>query len=256
MRLCAYVLAADPTWIEHSIPAYYPLVDRIVVSYDQESKGWTGQATAVEESLEKIRAVDPDGKCEYVPGIWRADDPMMGEVAQRQHAIGLLTDADWVLQLDTDEVLTAPDELLPVLESCQGTAVDWPSRTLYRRLSGGWFLEIVDRFYRRHVEFPGPLAIRPDATFTYGRRPEEGIVQAEGVTPLVHNSWARDEETTVRKVTTWGHASAEMVAYVDRVWKPATRRWPLMRNFHPLYGSLWPRLRPVRTSSLGVPGLQ
>ncbi len=42
MRLNAYVLAADPAWIEESVASYYDLVQRILVSFDDSGTSWTG----------------------------------------------------------------------------------------------------------------------------------------------------------------------------------------------------------------------
>src|SRR4051794_39995802 len=51
MRLTGYLLAADPAWIELSVTSYYPLVSRIIVSYDERGLGWTGIDIPVQECL-------------------------------------------------------------------------------------------------------------------------------------------------------------------------------------------------------------
>ena len=58
MKLAAYILAADPAWIDWSVPSYYDLVDRIIVSYDGDGLGWTGAPLQIEECLNRLRAID------------------------------------------------------------------------------------------------------------------------------------------------------------------------------------------------------
>ena len=105
-RIKAYVLAADPTWLERSVGAYYPFVDEIVVSYDRSSRGWTGAPVPVEECLTRLRVLDGDGKMRFCPGDFSSpvQDPMENDTLQRGVALQLASqEADWVLQLDTDE---------------------------------------------------------------------------------------------------------------------------------------------------------
>ena len=61
MRLNAYLLAADPTWIEAGIGSYYDAVAQIVVSYDRNHRGFTGRPVPVDECLARMRAIDRDG---------------------------------------------------------------------------------------------------------------------------------------------------------------------------------------------------
>ena len=61
-RIKAYILAADPTWIEESVGSYYPIVDEIIVSYDVDGRAYTGVPLPVETCLQKLRSIDRDGK--------------------------------------------------------------------------------------------------------------------------------------------------------------------------------------------------
>ena len=56
MRLTAYILAADPAWIEASIQSYYDIVEQIVVCYDRDRLGWTGpRSPSTSASIECAR---------------------------------------------------------------------------------------------------------------------------------------------------------------------------------------------------------
>ena len=63
---------------------------------------------------------------------------------------------------------------------------------------------------------------------------------------IFHFSWGRTREELVQKVTNWGHAhdfdTARFLELWDRV---DLTNYKTIRNFHPLYGPLWPGLTAV-----------
>lgn len=276
MKIHAYVLAADPAWIEASVLSYYSLVDRIVVSFDSAQRGWTGAPIRVEECLERLRALDREGKMRYAPGTYARSGytPMENETHQRQEAVRIAgVGADWVLQLDTDEVLPNPGALRDLLREAAARnvpAVEWPMRVLFRRQRSGQFLEVCAPGGRDRYEYPGPVAVRPEVTFVGARRtgtsflrpivrgdcvslqvcaaPAPGEQRLECLEPgdaVVHNSWARTPESIRRKIGSWGHSAGyRSWLFYYTSWRPAARLWPLMRDFHPFARGLWPRLKP------------
>ncbi|MCR6493776.1 hypothetical protein [Cellulomonas sp. P24] len=179
MRVHAYVLAADPHFLRESIAAYYDRVERIVVSYDRSARSWTGTPLPVDECLAVIRDLDAAGKCVLAPGDYaRTDvDPLENDTYQRQHALDEAGDgADWVLQLDTDEVLGSLPTFVGALERADAVGaagLDYPARWLYSRVGPGRYLEASRRFWgaggelprtgggaRGHVSPPGPTGRR------------------------------------------------------------------------------------------------
>src|SRR5438045_2429212 len=106
MNLKAYILAADPAWIEASVLSYYDVIEELVVSYDRRRLGWTGVVIPVAECLERLQAIDHDKKMRFCPGDYAQLDhaPMENETFQRQCAVDEASSgADWVVQFDTDE---------------------------------------------------------------------------------------------------------------------------------------------------------
>jgi hypothetical protein len=273
-RIKAYVLAADPTWLEQSVGAYYGLVDEIVVSYDRSSRGWTGAPIPVEECLTRLSVLDHRRKMRFVPGDFSSSvkDPMENDTSQRQVALRLASeDADWVLQLDTDEWLPAPAALFESIERAdelQVEGVEWPMRVLYRRLPMGGALEVCATDGGDHFEYIAPVAVRAGSLLRHSRRIkgrilravvngdsrslqltrplEAGEVREERLGPndaIFHNSWARSPVDLMRKLASWSHSGPSAWRHFFLRWLPSPLMWKRQRNLHPLFGPVWPSLR-------------
>jgi hypothetical protein len=277
MNITAYVLAADPTWLRTSILSYYAHVHRIVVSYDTSGMGWAGRPIQVEECLEALHEIDTDGKMVYVGGTFHIPslDPIACDTRQRQIALREAEkEADWVLQIDTDEVLPSFDVLQAALAEAEDRdlpAVEWPMQVLYRRLRRQRYLAVASQARTLHVEYPGPIAVKPGVTLADCRRtsgrylrmcvhgdrtsPQIGGMPGPDETRLYrltpadviwHNSWARSPRAVRRKVMSWGHASGfRGELYLASYWYPSPVSWRLLRNLHPFAQGLWPRLQPA-----------
>lgn len=232
MRLAAYLLAGDPAWVADSVASYYDIVDVIVVSYDRTNTSWNGYDLQVPECLERIRTVDVAGKVVELAGDY--SDPSRFtldlETEQRQAALDHIGDgADWVLQLDSDEVMTAPGRFLECLQHAEDAgahALDYPLRYLYQRTHDGRFLELTTRTWRPRAGFPGPAAVRAGTRLRHCRqadvpiyrvdirhinsdpwraadtRVDEVVAVAEA---NVHFWWVRTEEQMVQKARVSGH---------------------------------------------------
>lgn len=272
MNISAYVLLADPAFLAQSVGAYYDRVDRIILSYDETATSWTGTPLPVEECLEIIEALDTQNKCVHAPGRFsRLDrDPLDNDTYQRQQALDAASDgADWVLQLDTDEVMLDADRFFGSLVRAEATgasAMHFPSRWLYSRVAPGQFLEASSRFWRPIASFPGPLAIRAGSRLAQSRqapvphyrvdlRPwntdpahhHETFVH-EVVPPeaaVLHYSWVRDHDTIRRKFGWSGHAADYTKPRVYERWAQRQRHpWRTMLS-SPLRRRDWYRLTTV-----------
>jgi hypothetical protein len=247
-RLHAYVLAADPWWLEESVSSYYDIVDRIVVSYDEDSLSWTGTPLPVAECLDRLRSVDRLGKLDFRPGRFSHSDrtALENDTAQRQVALDQASDgADWVLQLDTDEVLLDPTALLAAIDEAESRAcgaVEYPARYLYARARSGWMLEATRPLWRRRAGYPGPVVIRPGATLVHCRQGTLPILRVDMsavntdpaharnaivhrvVRPdqaILHYSWVRDDDYMTRKAAWSGHS--DTYTKMLRSWRWRTR---------------------------------
>ncbi|MGR0318707.1 hypothetical protein [Agromyces sp. ZXT2-3] len=278
LRLNAYVLAGDPAWIGQSLGSYYDLVDRIVVSYDRSHRSWSGHPLSVQESLRRIAAADPEHKVVLLPGDHVAGERslMATETAQRQAALDAASDgADWVLQLDTDEVLPEPGTLLAQLAVADETgagAIDFPLRNLYAMTGDGRFLEQCGRFWTTQAAYPGPVAVRAGTALTVARQaggvphhrvdvsprnsdpahprstPVHAVIPAEQA--ILHLSWVRTEEQMREKRDVSGYSKNRDWDHDLARWRWRTRHPWLTAAAAPLSRKWWDRYRPVRVDRL------
>ena len=267
VKFHAYVMAADPAWVEDSVLSYYDVVDRIVVSFDRHDEGWTGEPIRAAETVARLRAIDREGKCVFAPGSFATPglDPLEADTRQRQSALDLASEgADWVLQIDTDEILPAPGYLLDAVRAADRRdfeAVDFPSRRIVQHVRGDEFLEECRTWWRVATSYPGPLAVRAGVTLTLARRasshqyrvdvrpkncdphrsrftPVHAVVPSDAA--VLHMTWVRSTADMHAKVGAWGHAH-------DRDWGPVIAQWELAQR-HPWRAALarpgvLPRLR-------------
>lgn len=176
LRLNAYVLLADPAFIEESVRSYYPLVDRIVASYDQSCLSWSGHSVRTDECIERLKRVDTQNKVEFVAGHFSA--PQLPteecETAQRNAALQVAgAGADWVVQLDADEVLPDSACFAAAIANADRrgcSALDFPARWFFAEPRPGLFVERATRFLRTATGFPGSAAVRVGQSLAFCRQ--------------------------------------------------------------------------------------
>ena len=246
------MLAGDPAWTMESVESYYPFVDRLVVSYDEENLSWSGHELEVPEALRRLTECDPEHKIVPLPGLYSAPDrfALDMETEQRQLALDAASEgADWVIQLDTDEVLASPERFLMSLKRADAEGFDalhYPSRWWYQRAGRGSdrVLERQRRFGGVRAEYPGAVAVRAGTRLTHCRQtdarlfrvdfaatstdpahPVDAVVH-DVVTPdegIIHLSWLRTAEQMERKRVVSGHAGRVDMDAVIRQWRAAYR---------------------------------
>ncbi len=225
VRLNAYLLLADPAWIEASVLSYYDLVDSIIASYDEQGVGWTGRPIETAECIQRLERIDHAKKIRLVPGRYHdiAHDHLLEvETIQRQAALEVAGHgADWVIQLDADEVLLDPAAFKAAIECAADAGVDglhYPSRWLFARLGRSTYLERATARGRTWPAFPGPVAVRSGTgldlarihggqNFTVSwRRKDPADMRIAKKQSIAHLSTVRSREQMQAKAATSGHS--------------------------------------------------
>jgi hypothetical protein len=251
--------------------SYYDVVDTIVVAFDEDSISWTGEVLDVEPCVSIVERLDREHKVRWLPGRFHGEDtsPLELETSERNAALSALRDsADWILQIDTDEVLAGPYRLVESIHRADArglSAVEFPARWLYGHVGGRRYLERCRRFWGVSAGFPGPVAVRAGTELRLARqcdvpvwrvdfrarntdpahpadaRVDESIDPQEGIW---HFSWVRSEARMRAKASISGHASE-----ID--WHSEIDRW-LWRCRHPRLATLGTPFRR-RPSIVGAP---
>lgn len=245
VRLNAYIMLGDPTYLAASVGAYYEVVDRIVVSYDREGRSWSGEPLPIEECLAELAAIDADQKTVHLRQSFSnpAANPLDCETRQRRSSLNAAAnDAEWVLQLDTDEVIPRVGPFMDMLRRANAAGavgLHFPSRWLYARAGSGTYLEACSRWWRAAAGYPGPLAVRSGTQLTHARQcagplfrvdfrrrntdpwhprtaPVHATVRvADGV---LHFAWVRSDAVMTRKARISGHRD-------DLDWDTRLTKW-------------------------------
>jgi hypothetical protein len=252
MRLSAYVMLSDPAFIEASILSYYDIVDRIFLSYDVDGIGWGGRPVAVDECLKKARRIDHSSKMVELPGHF-ADptrSPLECDTNQRRIALGRASEgADWVLQLDSDEVLGSKETLLGCLDRAIASgaqALDYPSRWFFTSTKHG-LAERCSRLWRVSAGYPGAIAVQSGTVLSLCRqttaqmfrvdfRPKNTDRWQSGthvdmvISPkngVFHFSWVRTPEAMQEKRMISSHSREDF-------WDDRLAYWTFVQR-HPFY---------------------
>lgn len=180
-RLSAYLLLGDPRWIRSSVLSYYHAVDRIVALSDSDGNGWNGAPLPIADCVGELRELDTERKIVFYerPLVRPGVHPMKLDTEARRIGLQLAgQDADWVLQLDTDEIVTSIGALIECIDLAAragADAVDYPSRWFLGKVRvfdlGNVYLEASSNaLWRVAAHYPGPVAVRPNSYLNYSRR--------------------------------------------------------------------------------------
>ena len=121
-------------------------------------------------------AADPQGKILMLPGDHSDPDRFVLDVEteHRQSALDAASEgADWVIQLDTDELLPSPSAFaaqLALAEQRGADALEFPARIIYARTPSGRFLEQCGRLWTAQSAYPGPVAVRAGTRLSHARQ--------------------------------------------------------------------------------------
>ncbi len=262
LRVGAYVLIGDPAHLVQSVRSYYDLVDEVVAVYDGDGLGWAGRPLPIEQCLDALEPIDTAGKVRHLTGDFHRPDgaPLELETAERNTAIASFGGrVDWVLQIDSDEVVANPDRLLESVvhaDTSGRCALEYPARWLYGHVGGERYLERCRRGWGVSAGYPGAVAVRAGTVLSLARQcdvptwrvdfrgrntdpahPPDAPVD-EQVAPddaIWHFSWVRSEAELREKAAISGHAD-------EFDWNAEIDLW-LARCRHPRLTSL---LTPIR----------
>jgi hypothetical protein len=186
MRIGAVTLAYnDEDVIEGTIKCLRHFVDRHVVLISE--KPYFGEPAPPDRTEEICEDLD----CEVIKGVWELD--------HQQRTLGnkMLSDCDWVITFDSDEMMTKDEmeQFISFLETAQSDAITCLPTVYWKDIN--------------HILYPKPdyqpvIATRPSVEFIYIRNVNCPFQIYPG--DMHHLSWCYPKDI-YKKVTNYAHAT-------------------------------------------------
>jgi hypothetical protein len=227
-------VAYDWELLAYSLPAIYKHVNAICLSVDVDCKSWSGNNFEIDwKGLNKlVEEIDADGKImilrESFYNINRS--PIANECFQRERMATVLGKADWIVQIDTDEIFINVEDFFECLRKHTGT-----KRPM--NIHGMWInlIKQTRAGYIYSVLKTPPLATNYPS-YEYGRTNSNFNVYTNSF--LVHITWARPVEEIRQKLANWGHSNELKSEGFLKIWEALDdTNWMYIKNFHPMFDS-------------------
>jgi len=231
------LLAFDYRYAFNAIRSYYDIADEIILGLDADRISWTGHPFYID--LVQIQAfmqqLDRSGKMRIIEGDFHSlEKPMANETNERNELSRHCAPGNWVVQIDSDEVLRNAAEFKHWL-----LATNPPGA-----VSAAWisvFKQFGDQALVISTSEITPVATRLRGQYVNARWTKEPSTTSP--LQLLHHSWGRTPDEIKQKLQNWGHARDLDIDAFYKMWDSITlKNYQQVRNFHPLDGPRWPGL--------------
>lgn len=248
-----FCVSYDWYLLKISLPIIYQHADKICLALDKQRRAWSGETFEMDDNAfyQFVRDNDPLGKI-----ILLEDDLVDPKLNARQncnrhrHLIAEAMGKDgWHIQVDSDEYFSDFGLFVEGLRKINPNPrfedkpmnVCCPFYVIYKKVEDGFLM--VD--YARYLPEMIPMATtRPQ----YERARQNSFYNYYLTTPVLHQSWARDEAELWYKINNWGHSAEELEKKKTRIsyfnlWKALDRyNYQHVHNIHPVKPEIWPSL--------------
>ncbi|MBK9140854.1 MAG: hypothetical protein IPM23_00040 [Candidatus Melainabacteria bacterium] len=241
------LLAYDTSYFEESVKGYLDLVDEVLIGLDENRQTWTGKFYDLDSSIvEKLLAISPKVKIVedqfFIPGL----APMENETRERNVLSSLASDVDWLLSIDSDEILINPNDLSDYLANASSGFVLGSWITVFKELDDAYL--VIGKDKAIHL-WPTAIATNRSEAYINARWTDQRPILSPAL--LLHFSWARTEDELRQKLQNWGHSNDFNVSnFLDMWLKADEKSYRDFRNFHPMTPEAWPELIRIPKNDL------
>jgi hypothetical protein len=235
-------VAYDHRFAWAAIGSYYRIADEIILGLDRDRISWSGKYFRLDEDefRRRLTEADPLGKISLVEADFHSQGSAPANDTFERNALSMrCKPGNWVVQIDSDELLQNPGEFRDWLLERRGP---W-------RVMGRWTV-VFKRFGDDYLVIDKDnswisVATRRQGRYTGCRDTKE--FKRRSPLRMLHFSWGRDEEELQQKLESWTHAGDFDTVKFLAFWKSVTlENYHQFRNFHPMDGKDWPSLRLIR----------
>lgn len=259
-----FCISYDWYLLRFSLPTVYAQADKICLAIDKQRRAWSGEKFEIDEEAFRtfVKESDPLGKI-----VLLEEDLVDPRLNARQncnlhrHKIAeALGKGGWHVQVDTDEYFVDFKSFVATLQRINPNPsgderpmnVCCPFYVIYKQLGNGFLM--VD-YARKKPEMIPMATTKPQ----YERARQNSFYNYYANAPVLHQSWARDEQELWFKINNWGHSAEELEKKQQRIsyfnlWKALDAyNFGHVVNIHPVKPDVWPKLHYLK--SLDVPSL-
>jgi hypothetical protein len=235
-------VAYDHHFAWAAIASYYTIADEIILGLDRDRISWSGKYYHLDEDefRRHLKEADPLGKISLVEADFHSQGSAPANDTFERNALSLrCKPGNWVVQIDSDELLQNPAEFRAWLLERRGPWLALGRWTVvFKRFGDDYLVVDKDSFWisvatRRHGRYTGCRDTRE-----FRRR-----------SPLhmLHFSWGRTEEELKQKLESWTHAADFDTDKFFKFWQSVDLgNYRQFRDFHPINGPDCPSLRLIR----------
>ncbi|TFD98560.1 hypothetical protein E2605_00315 [Dysgonomonas capnocytophagoides] len=244
-----YLISYDYDYIKNSLPLVYDEVDYIAIAVDINRKTWVGKSFEIPDTFfQWLKDFDKDNKIHLYE-----DDfcdlnltPMQCETRERNMLSRFMGEGGWHVQIDTDEYFIDFKGFKNYVSRYMDYDIEQvllvPFYTIFKEDNTGFFV-VKDAEEYVPVAFNNPKFIR--ARYTECKRTH--VVPS----PILHQSWAKDEVQIRKKIENWGHKNDFDTEKYFQLWKFVdSYTYKRLKNLHPLAENAWKELEYIPTTNI------
>ncbi|WP_300566386.1 hypothetical protein [Flavobacterium sp.] len=251
-----FLISYDYAFLYDSLKLVYDFTDEIFLAIDINRRTWSGNQFYIEDSFfEYIEKIDIDKKIKiYQDDFYiEALSPIENDTRERNLLSEQMGENCWKLHIDVDEFFLNFDLIVDFLnknkfllfkpnQNQANIRANWI--TLFKRTSKG-FLYIDEN---EHFSF---------ANNVVGKHVLARDLDAKGNTEIftnfkaIHQSWARNPEEILIKITNWGHKNDfDSQKYFDFWMSVNEENYMDFSYFHPYDSRIWKSLKYCECENL------
>lgn len=238
------LIAYDFEYAFHTIKSYYDIADEIILGLDHERRSFSGTIYPFDEDAFKrgLATIDRSSKIKLVEGDFHSQaHPLANEWCERHILVNHCKPGNWVIQIDSDEILLNPVEFAHWIHSAPpqyGVNAQW----LCIFKSFGQDVLII-----REPQPYIAVGSKQRSDWIGGRQTRQTYINSPLI--LLHNAYGRERADVELKIRNWGHSREINHCAFMQFWDQVTlENYADFRNFHPLHAPWWASLELVKLS--------
>jgi hypothetical protein len=231
-------IAYDYKYFLESLKSYYNIADEIFVGLDSERVSWSNKKYEINEADLKnsIKAIDKENKIKIIEDNFHyLPRPILNDTYERNYLSSLCKNGNWIVQVDSDEIILNPKECLEYFQKENGDVCSLASwKSVFKIIDGKELVISPDKEW-------AACATKMKASYTSCRDTPQRRVQSP--IKMLHYSWGRTREELKQKLENWTHSRDFDVPKYLGIWDSITLdNYQNFKDFHPLNGPDWQSL--------------